>query len=405
MSRYVSVSELSAINPLALETLLTATGWRQVAVRDDVFRVFESPDSITDVLIPLNNTYGDYLTRLNEALLGVEENFGRRAEILLSQLLAGPMDEMSFEREVATLRGSIEWRSGERLYGAARQTFRAAAKSSEEHLPYFGSSRQRTPARRFINGVRMGQTKESSYVITALVPIRSDFEAVLPSLEDYRPGFFRGVTANLMQAAEAAVEAAVDYGRRQSFDAFIESVDYGVSGELVDALANLTTRSQEVRISAQWSPLVNEPVNIPSEVIVTPDYVPVFKTASRRFKQPTAVATVTVTGTIVGLDRPKFGEAGIGRIDVLTGISATRLRARLSNEQYLAAIEAHRDGFVLRMTGELSRAGNLFWLYNVRDIERLSADSLARDRHEALQLPALQLPFDLESPSDDSDAD
>jgi hypothetical protein len=404
MSKYVSVSELSSINPLALETLLTSTGWRQIAARDDMFRVFESPDSNTDILIPLNSAYGDYLTRLNEALLGVEKNFGRRAEILLSQLIVGPMDEMSFEREVETLRGSIEWHSGERLYEAARKAFRAAAKSSEEHLPYFGTSRQRGPARRFINGIRMGQTKESSYVITALVPIRSDFEmTVLPGLEDYRPGFFRGVTANLMQAAEAAVEAAVEYRRRQSFNAFIESVDYGVSGELVDALAKLTTQSQEVRISSQWSPLVDEPVNIPSEVIVTPDHVPAFVTASARFKRPTAVSTVTVTGTVRGLERPKFGEAGISRIDVLSGISARRLRARLSREQYEAAIEAHRGGLALRMTGELSREGNLFWLYNVRNIERMPASDIA-DSLPADRQAALRLPFDLEPPPDDSDA-
>jgi hypothetical protein len=400
MSRYVSNGELSAIDPVAFQTLLTSTGWRQVATQDDVFRVFESPDSHTDVLIPLDNAFGDYLTRLNEALLGVEQSLGQRAEILLSQLIAGPMDEMAFERAVETLRGSVEWRSGERLYEAARDAFRAAAKSSDEHLPYFGA-RKSGPARRYIDGIRMGQTRESSYVITALVPIRADFEMkTLPGLEDYSPGFFRDVTANLMQAAKAAVEAAKDYGRTQSFNAFIESVDYGVSGELVDALAKLASRGQEVQIDARWSPLVPEPANIPSEVIVTPDQVPALMTASARFKEPTAVTTVTVSGTVVALERPRFGEAGISRINVLAGTSARRLRARLSREQYDAAIEAHRGGSVLRMTGEQSREGNLFWLYNVRDIEMVPAadiaDSVPEDRRAALQLP-----LGIEPPADE----
>lgn len=45
-----------------------------------------------------------------------------------------------------------------------------------------------------------------------------------------------------------------------------------------------------------------------------------------------------------------------------------RVRVRLSASQYEAAIEAHRIGDVLEVTGEQSRVGNLYWLYNVRDI-------------------------------------
>ncbi len=402
MSRYVNVKELSVIDPSALEILLTATGWRQVAMRDNVFRVYQSPDEHADVLVPLNRAYGDYLSRLNQALLGVEENFGTRAEILLNQLIVGPMDALSFERNEATLRGSVEWQNGERLYEAAREAFRAAAKSSDEHLPYFGGNRQRGPAKQYMNGVRMGQTREASYVITALVPLRSDPDTnALPGLENYSPGFFRSVTANLMQASEAAVEAAREYRVTNNFGTFLESVDYGVSGELVDALAKLASDGEEVQIGAQWSPLASEPVNTPSEVIVTPGHVPALMTASARFKAPTAVATVTISGTVIGLDRPKFGEAGISRIDVLAGTSARRLRARLSSEQYEEAIEAHREGLVLRMTGEESREGNLFWLYNVRNIELVPESAIEDPPLPELRVIA-ELPFNNEYQSDDS---
>ncbi len=48
---------------------------------------------------------------------------------------------------------------------------------------------------------------------------------------------------------------------------------------------------------------------------------------------------------------------------------ASRIRVRLSPDQYAAAIEAHRIGDVLRVTGEQSRAGNFYWLFNARDIQ------------------------------------
>lgn len=157
-------------------------------------------------------------------------------------------------------------------------------------------------------------------------------------------------------ASEAALQAADDFERTEKFDAFIESVDYGVSSDLIDSLTKLAHRRREVRIGVRWSPLIAQHARTPSEVIVTPRHVPALRTAAKRFKAPAAVTTVTITGTVAGLDRAKFGEAGISRIEISSGTSARRLRARLSNEQYFAAIEAHRRGFAMRMTGELRYA-------------------------------------------------
>jgi hypothetical protein len=404
MSRYVTSNELNYIDPSALEALLTRTGWRQIAERGDLFRVLESPDSNTDVMIPLNTSFGDYLTRLNEALVGVEENLKERAEILLVQLIAGPVDGLEFERDAPTIRGSIEWQSGEKMYSAARNAFRAAAKSTQEHLPYFGSNRQRGTARQYMDGLRMGQTREGSYVITALVPTRSDAEMTpLPGFEEYSPGFYRGVTANLMQASEAAMQAAADYNRTKEFDAVTEAVDYGVSSDLIDSLAELGHNRREVRIGVHWSPLVPKPASAPSEVTIHPDQIPALTRAAAILRQLTEVTTVTISGTVRQLEQQRFGETGISRIDVLTGTSARQLRVRLPAEQYTEAVEAHLRGAVLVVTGELSRERNRFWLYNARDINLVAASDIINSVPEE-RLAQLQLPFEPESDSDDYDS-
>jgi hypothetical protein len=116
MSRYVSIDELTAINPDVLGAMLTVNGWREINARSELFRVLESPDSEADVSIPVNRSFRDYLTRLNEALIEVEKHFGERARPLMLQLLAGPMDELFFTEEGPTLRGSIPWRIGEKLH-------------------------------------------------------------------------------------------------------------------------------------------------------------------------------------------------------------------------------------------------------------------------------------------------
>jgi hypothetical protein len=193
-----------------------------------------------------------------------------------------------------------------------------------------------------------------------------------------------------MQAAQAAIDAAEEFSRSNSFSAFVDSVDYGVSSELIDALAVLGGGGHDAEIRAEWSPSVPEPSNTPRRISVSPNHVPALKLASERFRLSTEVATVTVSGTIVGLDRAKYGEAGISRMNVVGGSAAKRLRVKLSREQYDEAIVAHSVGAIVRVTGEQVREGNLFWLYNVRDIQVVPEST--SDRQEPIdRTPELPL--------------
>lgn len=186
MSRYVRTEELASVNPAVLKTMLMANGWREMDASPEFFQVLESPDLESDVSIPTNRDFRDYPTRLNEALVEVEHHYGERARPIMLQLLVGPMDELFFAEDAPTVHGSIAWPVGEQLYETARDTFRAAAKSSEMHLPRFGNKGS-VVARRYVNGIRMGQTERGSFVVTALVPLdQQDVPGLeqLPVFED-----------------------------------------------------------------------------------------------------------------------------------------------------------------------------------------------------------------------------
>jgi hypothetical protein len=373
MSRYVSGVELAGVNPAVLSAMLTRAGWRELLGKPGILQVLESPDTETDISIPLNPDFRDYPTRLNEALAGAELALGERARPFMLQLLAGPMDELLFEQNAQTVYGSIEWRLGEQLHEIARQACRAAAKSSEQHLPYFGA-KGLGAANRFMDKVRMGQTEVGSYVVTALVPLHGQDVAEpralfgREDLSDPEGGFFRGVTANLMQAAEAAIYAAHEFESTDSVEPFADMVEYGLSADLLDALSKLSGSGQDAEIRAVWSPLVGEPEHISTAVEVHPDHLAAFAQAAIRFKEAPPPISVTIRGTVTNLERRFAGQSGTSTLDVISGISARRVRVRLSAGQYEAAIEAHRIGDVLEVTGEQSRVGNLYWLYNVRDI-------------------------------------
>src|SRR6266536_128153 len=218
-----------------------------------------------------------------------------------------------------------------------------------------------------------------------------------------------------MQATQAAVDAAREYRRTNSFAAFADSVDFGVSAEMVDSLATLASGGAETEIRAEWSPSVPEPVNIPNRVEVTPELVPLFKMASARFRESSVVNEVTVVGAVWGLERLRYGEAGISKMNVFEGSEAQRLRIRLSREQYEHAIEAHRGGSLLRATGEQVKEGNSYWLYNVRQIETIPVQSPEAEAllfplewHESEDIegpPEIVGPLEIEGPRPEHDGD
>jgi hypothetical protein len=48
-----------------------------------------------------------------------------------------------------------------------------------------------------------------------------------------------------------------------------------------------------------------------------------------------------------------------------------KVRVRLAPEQYDLAWSAHRSGDLVQVTGRLEREGNLWWLYDPRDVSTL----------------------------------
>jgi hypothetical protein len=260
------------------------------------------------------------------------------------------------------------------LHDTAKGVFRAAAKSYEQHLPYFGT-KAHGQANRFMDRVRMGQTEINSYIVTALVPLHDQGPSGMQALVRYEDlqelggGFYRGVTANPMQAAAAAVYAAEESDRTDSPEPFADMVDYGLSADLLEALSKLTEAGQEAEIRAQWSPLVGEPEHVDRTVHVRPDHLSAFAQAVIRLKEAPPPTRTTVRGVVTKLARAQFGQPGTSTLRVLSGAPTTTIRARLAPGQYDAAIEAHKIGDVIEVEGDISKVGSIYWLYNVRNIE------------------------------------
>lgn len=69
------------------------------------------------------------------------------------------------------------------------------------------------------------------------------------------------------------------------------------------------------------------------------------------------------------LERPKPGNPGVVRLDVLGGTTARKMRVRLKVDDYDLAVDAHRNNFAVRISGRQELEGHYYWLYDPEIIE------------------------------------
>lgn len=230
--------------------------------------------------------------------------------------------------------------------------------------------------------VLMGQTENSSYVITAYAPSNEplyenlEVDRPLPGLAPYTG---RDVTECLAEALSATREAIDHYESAMSFTGFAAGVDRGVSYEMVTAIQAMLDNSDGADVSIAWELGQEQDIEqLVDPVIIEfePRFYPILENASYRLASISPPEKVTVIGTVTLLERPSVESPGVIRMEVLSGSPAKKIRVRLDHDQYELALEAHKNDAGVVITGRQEREGRFYWLYDPIDIHVIDIEPL-----------------------------
>ncbi|MFI6466644.1 hypothetical protein [Streptomyces sp. NPDC050528] len=284
-------------------------------------------------------------------------------------------DELKFHKEAPSRRGTIPWSAGEDLHAGARKSMLVAAKTRKSKSAYYGNSNSFL-AKTFLDSVLMGQTEVGSYVITAYAPPEEVF-----SERKIKPGDTipligrhtgREITLGLVEVLAAARESVDDFKETGSTYTFVENVRRGFCYELTQAVRNLIRDSDgaevEVELNSAEDLFSGRPAETHRLEFSPSDYAALEK-AGNMLAATVNPLFVTVLGTVTLLERPKPGNPGVVRLDVLSGTEARKMRVRLKVEDYDMAVDAHRNNLGLRISGRQELEGHFYWLYDPRVIE------------------------------------
>ncbi|WP_129819478.1 hypothetical protein [Streptomyces albidoflavus] len=363
---------------LALET----TGWQKFGGQANLYSRWR-PTAASDtrstggLLLPQNHETEDYSDLLSQAVaqawnLGDER---MRAILRRAATLHSLGDELKFHKEASSQKGTIPWTAGEDLHSGAKKSMLVAAKTRKSKSAYYGNSNNFL-AKSFLDSVLMGQTEVGSYVVTAYAPP----EEVFPERK-VKPGDTipligrhtgREITLGLVGALEAARESVDEFEETGSTLAFVENVNRGFCYELTQAVRSLIRDSEgaevEVELNSPEDLFTGRPTQRHKLEFSPSDYA-ALERAGNMLAATVNPQFVTVLGTVTLLERPKPGNPGVVRLDVLGGTQARKMRVRLKVDDYDMAVDAHRNNLGLRISGRQELEGKYYWLYDPQVLE------------------------------------
>ncbi|MCU4187211.1 hypothetical protein K6U06_22810 [Acidiferrimicrobium sp. IK] len=362
-----------AFSPARLLETLEDCGWTVIGQRHDLYKRIQPPAELGDtrsIVIPLNREMSDFEELFSGAVSLLKSSF---QELWIRQLSprleANLADAFRFRKESEAPSGLIPWVAGEELIGSAKATLLAGAKAHMEPARHFGN-RFGQFANRYLDTVLMGQTSPGSYIVTALapssrlVPYRATTTASF-AYEHIDGASGRDVTNSVVRALIAVKEALAEYREESSLDVFEAGVPDGISYELTSALEKLAAKAISSEIEIEFS-TAQSGGSAGRETLAfefSRQDAPVLNSAALRLAASTERAEEVVTGRVHLLTKKEAGSPGVVGVDD----GRRKYRARLgSDEEYHRAVQAHDLDQTVVISGEVSREGNVRWLYGAR---------------------------------------
>ena len=368
---------LKAVSPASLVAYARAAGWRKAEEYGKFSDVYVATD-FPELIIPRTRRLGDYAYIVSQ-VLDVFASATDADEIsLYRDLVAADRDIIRLCVSAEDNDGSITVRRGLEMMRGANNMLTAAARSVvDTQAVYHGRISRRVQD--YLNEIRLGQTEQSSYVVTLMSPVvapKMQRELGLDESTDDEP-IERRTTVRLVEALQetrCAVERAVG----GDATAFSKSVRHGVSANLCEAVAELAEPFPELDVIVTWAR--TRPVDgIQSIVRFSKADAPILREAARVFRSEAPQPDMCITGPVERLTREESELDGTITIRAYVESKVRSIKAVFRYADYGRAVRAHGEKASIVLHGDLERVGQRWRLLNPRVVEVISTVDVTKE--------------------------
>jgi hypothetical protein len=276
-------------------------------------------------------------------------------EALSFDLIVGRIPDEYVRGDSVELGLAADYITGMRTFLAASATTEIAGASSFKRL--------RKEAIEYSERCRFAHTFRGSFGFVIESPVGLNDDPSIPVVEEIVP-FERKVVERILRGFRSFERAA----RSEDAGAIIGEPK-GLSANMCDDIVGVVEDSDvsKIEISLQLSPEWRSSLVTDAKEVFSVErrYLDLLKEASSRLRMKEAASNETVVGRVVRLEaegNPSDLLADVSDREVVVSWDSSdygliRVQAQLSPQGYLDAVEAHRQGALVALSGTLQRRG------------------------------------------------
>ncbi|WP_143710440.1 hypothetical protein [Tabrizicola sp. TH137] len=363
-SLIVDEDAIAAVSPAAIAAFARSLGWEVQGRYRDFADIYSNKDMGAETLIPKSSRIVDYVSIVSTLLEVFSEQMGRDQEEVYHRLIDAENDVFRVRAIDAYDDGSIGVEAGISMIEQAKEALLAAACSISSPQPVYRAGANKE-AMDFLKTVRLGQTRQGSYVVNLLSKVPPTLQHTL--VEEWAPladePIERRVSRRLVDGLAALRGAAEEVGSGRGLETFEASVANGVSANLCEALARMIGSVNRIELSLEWAFTRPVPKKI-SRFNFGDDDAAIFREAARKLREKRPRPSVTLYGVVNKLARKQEDYDGTVSLKADIDGQLQSVTASLDQANYEAAVMAHRSKFPVVVNGDLERIGSRWHLTN-----------------------------------------
>jgi hypothetical protein len=323
-----------------------------------------------EIILPRDRDTSDFSTRMETAIRTLSELAEQSVDEIIADIRAVGFDVVrSRIPDVLVRDDTVHLATAVSYIEGVKSLLTATATVEMEPVPYF--LRVKKEATEYADACHFGHTFRGSFGFTIESPVSPNSAPALFDIQQ-TPPFERRV----MQRLARGIIDICDAVSRDDVDLLLKDYGVGFNANAYERFADLideTARTGMIfsfSFSPEWPPAAD--LSSRRELQVGPRHVEITRNAAKSLRSTPLKRPEKLFGRIIRLQTeadPSDLITAAGDREVVIQWSAEDLgdiqvRVSLSPPDYLVAIEAHRSGQPVRVSGTLERRGRVWVLSN-----------------------------------------
>ena len=374
---------LSSLSILSLRSYLTSRGWKSEGTwgsRPAVVYVKEHGGRSWEILVPTRDTIADYAESMAESVEVLAAVEDRSQLDVFYDLSASGADviRMRSANGIAE-QPPLSLRRSASMLKDAYDMLAASARAAEKPRPAYRGKISSDVAD-YLDNVRPMPSHYQGYALTLHSPVPVGFGRQEDFGDDFNPPFSRLATSKLAQGLGHASTAIEQVVADDSLEPFRQVVDYGVSANLCDSLAELAKKGRGIEIELTWAGV--RPANVPnSHFQFSSTSADILVEAAKSFRLNEPFLDERIFAQVVRLEREPREFDGRATVLYVRDDRPIRLQAVFEESSYNTVIRAFEQRDPISVDGDIYRVGNGYELRNPRNLSLLVETKASNSDH------------------------